>query len=119
MAKHNFMIDRYQITLGDHPKTFAGNEIRPRGVVACFGEFLRLIFYFLPDGMEAPEAKWSEDARLCVTFLPYSGMPPFVDLLRNEKPIYGNIDTEAPGDSFISTLHEPVGEEEKRGLFGR
>jgi hypothetical protein len=94
MAKHNFMIERYQITLGDHPKTFGGNEVRPRGVVACFGEFLRLIYYFLPDGVTPPESKWSEDARL-------------------------NIDTDSPGDSFISTLHEPVGEEEKGGLFRR
>jgi hypothetical protein len=119
MAKHNFLVERYQITLGDHPKTFGGATVRPRGVVACFGEFLRLIFYFLPDEVETPHAMWSEDARLCVTFLPFSAMPEFVDVLRNEKPIYGNIDTDAPGDSFISTLHEPVGEEEKGGFFRR
>ncbi len=120
MAKHNFLVERYQITLGDHPKTFGGAEVRARGVVACFGEFLRLIYYFLPDGVEARDAMWSEDARLCVVFLPFSVMPTFVDLLRNEKPIYGNIDTESPGDAFISTLHEPVGEEEKGcGFFRR
>jgi hypothetical protein len=119
MAKHNFLVERYQITLGDHPKTFGGTEVRSRGVVACFGEFLRLIFYFLPDGADAAEAMWSEDARLCVAFLPFSDMGPFVDILRNEKPIYGNIDTDAPGDAFISTLHEPVGEEEKGGFFRR
>ena len=107
MAKHNFLVERYQITLGDHPKTFGGVDVRPRGVVACFGEFLRLIYYFLPEGADAPSPMWSEDARL------------FVDLLRNEKPIYGNIDTDLPGDSFISTLHEPVGEEEKSGGFFR
>ena len=42
-----------------------------------------------------------------------------IDMLRNEKPIYGNIDTDLPGDAFISTLHEPVGEEEKSGGFFR
>jgi hypothetical protein len=119
MAKHNFLVERYQITLGDHPKAFGGVEVRPRGVVACFGEFLRLIYYFLPEGAEAPAAMWSEDARLCVVFLPTDAMPAFVDLLRNEKPIYGNIDTDLPGDAFISTLHEPVGEEEKGGGFFR
>ena len=119
MAKHNFLVERYQITLGDHPKTFGGTEVRPRGVVACLGEFLRLIFNFVPDGMETPSPMWSEDARLCVVFLPYSAMAAFVDILRNEKPIYGNIDTDAPGDAFISTLHEPVGEEEKSGGFFR
>jgi hypothetical protein len=66
MAKHNFF--------------FGGIEVRPRGVVACFGEFLRLIYYFLPEGAEAPAAMWSEDARLCVVFLPTDAMPAFVDL---------------------------------------
>jgi hypothetical protein len=112
MAKHNFLVDRYQITLGDHPATFGGVEVRPRGVVACFGEFLRLIFYFVPDGDDVPNALWSEDARLAVVFVPFSAMPAFVDLLRNESPIYGNIDTDLPGSSYISSLHEPVGEEE-------
>jgi len=87
--------------------------------VACFGEFLRLIHYFLPEGAEVPSPMWSEDARLCVVFLPFSVMASYVDVLRNEKPIYGNIDTDAPGDAFISTLHEPVGEEEKSGGFFR
>ncbi|NNK47858.1 MAG: hypothetical protein HKP01_03195 [Gemmatimonadetes bacterium] len=119
MAKHNFLVERYQITLGDHSKTFGGVDVRPRGVVACFGEFLRLIYYFLPEGADAPNSMWSEDARLCVVFLPFASMPPFVDMLRNEKPIYGNIDTDTPGDAFVSTLHEPVGEEEKKSGFLR
>ena len=83
MAKHNFLVERYQITLGDHPKTFGGVDVRPRGVVACFGEFLRLIYYFLPEGADAPSPMWSEDARLCVVFLPFGAMPAFVDLLQN------------------------------------
>ncbi len=70
--------------------------------------------YFLPGGAAIPDAMWNEDARVAVSFLPISDMAPFVDVLRNEKPIYGNIDTDAPGESYISTLHEPVGEEEKR-----
>ncbi|MDP2481888.1 MAG: hypothetical protein Q8W45_01285 [Candidatus Palauibacterales bacterium] len=119
MAKHNFLVERYQITLGDHPKTFGGVEVRPRGVVACFGEFLRLIFYFLPEDAQPANPMWNEDARLCVVFLPFGAMAAFVDMLRNEKPIYGNIDTDLPGDSFVSTLHEPVGEEEKSGGFFR
>jgi len=119
MAKHNFPVDRYQITLGDHPSTWGGVTVRARGIVACFGEHLRVLFYFLPDGAELPNPIWNEDARVAITFLPIQDMLPFVDMLRNEKPIYGNIDTENPGDSYISTLHEPVGEEEKGGMFKR
>ncbi|MDT8435263.1 MAG: hypothetical protein RRA92_00785, partial [Gemmatimonadota bacterium] len=115
MAKHNFEVKKYQITLGDHPSTWGGLSVRARGIVACFGDHLRLLFYFLPAGAEMPAPLWNEDARVAVTFLPYDALLPFVDMLRNEKPIYGNIDTENPGDSYVSTMHEPVGEEEKRG----
>ncbi len=114
MAKHNFLVEKYQITLGDHSSTWGGVTVTARGIVACFGEHLRVLFYFLPAGAAIPDAMWNEDARVAVTFLPISDMAPFVDVLRNEKPIYGNIDTDAPGESYISTLHEPVGEEEKR-----
>jgi hypothetical protein len=34
MAKHNFLVERYQITLGDHPKTFGGTASWP--VLASF-----------------------------------------------------------------------------------
>ena len=112
MAKHNFLVERYQITLGDHPKTFGGVEVRPRGVVACFGEFLRLIYYFLPEVAAAPPAMWSEDARLCVVFLPTDAMPPFVDMLRNEKPIYAYLNSDRPIANRVYTGQEPVGEEE-------
>ena len=67
MAKHNFLVERYQITLGDHPKTFGGVEVRPRGVVACFGEFLRLIYYFLPEGAETARPRATMNgARWCL-----------------------------------------------------
>lgn len=121
MAKHHFLVERYQVTLGDHTATWAGTTVKARGIVACFGEFLRLLFYFLPEDSPLPSPIWVEEARVSVVFLPFDTMAPFVDVLRNEKPIYGNIDSEAPGESYISTLHEPVGEEEKSrfSLFGR
>ena len=119
MAQHVFQVKKYRVTLGDHVTTWGGTDVRARGVVACFGDHLRLVFFFLPDAETSPKAVWSEDARMACSFLPFTALPAFVDLLRNEKPIYGNIDTDLPGDAFISTLHEPVGEEEKGGGFFR
>ena len=116
MAKHVFEVKKYRVTLGDHVTTWGGSDMRARGVVACFGEHLRLIFFFLPEGETSPTAVWSEDARMACSFLPFSALPAFVDLLRNEKPITGNIDTESPGESFINTGDEPVGEEERGGM---
>jgi len=39
-------------------------------------------------------------------------MQNWIDLLRNEKPIYAFFDADNPQWSRISTLSEPVGEEE-------
>ena len=116
MAQHVFQVKKYRVTLGDHVTTWGGRDVRARGVVACFGDHLRLVFFFLPDGETSPTAVWSEDGRMACSFLPFSALPAFVDLLRNEKPITGNIDTESPGESFINTGDEPVGEEERGGM---
>ena len=119
MAKHVFEVKKYRVTLGDHTTTWAGCDARARGVVACFGEHLRLIFYFLGDDREYPEPIWNEDGRVACVFLPFDALPAFVDMLRNEKPVTANIDTENPGECFINTGDEPVGEEERGGLGKR
>jgi len=119
MAKHVFEVKKYRITLGDHMTTWAGCETRARGVVACFGEHLRLIFYFLADGEQYPAPLWNQDGRVACVFLPFATLPTFVDMLRHEKPVTANIDTDSPGDSFINTGDEPVGEEERGGVSKR
>ena len=43
-----------------------------------------------------------------------SKFPHFVDILRNEKPLDFEIDTNKKDFSLL-TLHEPVGESEKQG----
>lgn len=119
MAKHVFEVKKYRVTLGDHTTIWAGCETRARGVVACFGEHLRLIFYFLGDDQDWPEPIWNQDGRVACVFLPFTALPAFVDLLRNEKPVTANIDTDRPGDCFINTGDEPVGEEERGGISKR
>jgi len=39
-------------------------------------------------------------------------MEPFVDLLRNEKPVYAYLNSDIPAWNSIRTTQEPVGEEE-------
>lgn len=119
MAKHVFEVKKYRVTLGDHVTVWAGTEVRARGVVACFGDHLRLIFYFIPEAETPPDAIWNEDGRVGCAFLPFDALPAFVDILRNERPVMANIDTDRPADSFINTGDEPVGEEERGGMTKR
>jgi hypothetical protein len=41
-------------------------------------------------------------------------IPIWVDVLRNEKPLFGFIDTARPAATHITTKFEPVGQEETK-----
>jgi len=51
-------------------------------------------------------------------WVPEEQFPFYLDLLRNEKPVYGFIDFDNPRENRIQTQKEPAGEGEKkkRGL---
>jgi hypothetical protein len=109
----HFEIKNYQITLGDRTTSkWSGEDVRARGIVACFGDNQRILFYFMPEGESMPDPIANYGARLVVLFLPFNVMHAYVDILRNEAPIFGNLDLENPEETYISTMHEPVGEGE-------
>ncbi|MFQ5889532.1 MAG: hypothetical protein ACE5JR_05715 [Gemmatimonadota bacterium] len=108
-----FPLENYQISLGDGlTSTWGDQTIRARGVIGCYGTDYRLILYFLTEDSPVPKPLFIERACLGAIFLPFRDYPAYIDLLRNEKPVYGSIDTEDPTQHHISTLHEPIGEEE-------
>jgi hypothetical protein len=45
-------------------------------------------------------------------FLNVSDIGPFVDMLRNEKPVYGHLRGDRPEWTSVTTGKEPVGEGE-------
>ena len=45
-------------------------------------------------------------------FLPFHEMEPFVDLLRNEKPVTAYLNSDSPQWNQLFTGKEPVGEAE-------
>ena len=45
-------------------------------------------------------------------FLPFKEMGPFLDMLRNEKPIWAYLNSDKPEWISLKTSKEPVGEEE-------
>ncbi len=90
------------------------NEYKSGAVALIFlydsSKVQRGILEFYPDGTDIAEA--SEDILNGRIFLrlPISRFTSFVDILRNETPIY--LSYFSPGNAFIQTLHEPIGEEE-------
>jgi hypothetical protein len=114
MAIHNFPISTYTIKLGDKlSASFGGVTIRARGIVSCMAaDGKRVIGYFLSDDSPVPAPTTTVNGTWGPIFLPASLLPAWVDMLRNETPLYGYINTDRPEWTSISTTQEPVGEEE-------
>jgi len=113
MAVKRFLVSSYQVKLGHGmSSTWSGVDIVARGVVSCHGEGYKFIAYFLTDDSPVPDPVYKVNDRVGAIFLPFEDMPPFVDLLRNEKPIYAYMNSDKPEWNSISTSLEPVGEEE-------
>lgn len=96
-------------------RVFDGVEARIRGIVRCTGtgrdtgDDYRLDVYFIdPDsGVPSPQVDLPNHAG--ALFLPMAYMSTFVDVLRNEAPIYGHLRGDRPEWTSITTTKEPVG----------
>ena len=114
MATRTFQVTSYTIKLGDKLEaTFGGTTIKARGVISCIGpDDQRVVGYFLSDDSPVPAPTTTIGGKWGPVFLPKEMMPLWVDILRNEKPLYGYINTDHPEWTNVSTSTEPVGEEE-------
>jgi len=113
MATKRFMVERYEIKLGHAlSATWSGTPIKARGVVACYGGDHRFIAYFLTDDSKVPGPVYIVANKVGAIFLPFAEMGPFVDILRNEKPVYAYMNSTRPEWNQLYTGKEPVGEAE-------
>ena len=110
MATVVFSIDTYRIDLGFQISTNGGAR-KYRGGLICFGkDNYRLEIYFIEPGntiyppQSYLESKWGE-----ISF-PFTEMQNFIDLVRNEKPVFGYISGNHPEWNGLSTSREPVGD---------
>lgn len=113
MAIKSFLVESYQVGLGHGMSaTWSGTQIKARGYVACSGGDHRLIAYFLTDDSPVPNPVYVVANKVGAIFLPFKEIAPFVDLVRNEKPIYAYLNSDRPEWNSLKTGPEPVGDEE-------
>lgn len=113
MTVKRFMVSSYQVKLGQAmSSTWSEVDIKARGVISCHGEGHKFIAYFLAEDSPVPDPVYKVNDKVGTIFLPFADMPPFIDLLRNEKPIYAYMNSDKPQWNSIGTSLEPVGEEE-------
>ena len=96
-------------------REFAGVTARIRGLVRCNGvgmddqESYRLDVYFLSRESDVPEPQVDIANRRGAIFMSIGDIHAFVDILRNEKPIFGHLRGDFPQWTSVTTSNEPVG----------
>jgi len=130
MTIRNFRIKRYKVIFYQPSvRTWGSFNIRVTTIVECFeneeghwGEALSnegfLRAYFLSEDSEVPNPFYLPQNDVGGIFLRAKELGPFIDILRNEKPVSVFLDSEHPERNQIFTGLEPVGEEERWAVFG-
>ena len=109
-----FDIKNYMVIFRQSEKrTYGDIEVDIRAIVRCTGDEYAMDVLFYAEGSDFPEHPIIElDKKKGFMFLPISDMTGFVDVLRNEKPIYGHLRGDRPEWTSVTTTQEPVGEGE-------
>ena len=96
-------------------REFAGVTALIRGLVRCSGvgmddqESYRLDVYFLSHDSNVPAPQVDIANRRGAIFMSIGDIHAFVDILRNEKPIFGHLRGDFPPWTSVTTSNEPVG----------
>lgn len=111
-----FEIKNYMVIFRQlEERDFGGVTARIRGLVRCTGtgttdnEDYRLDVYFLSEDSDVPLPAVNIDENFGSIFMPIRDISAFVDILRNEKPIYGHLRGDNPQWTSVTTTNEPVG----------
>jgi hypothetical protein len=91
---------------------FQGQTIRVRALVRCTGGDYGMDVYFLDKESPFPDPYYNIEQKKGYMFLNIHDLSAFVDILRNERPIYGHLRGDRPEWMSITTGKEPVGEGE-------
>ena len=91
---------------------FRGMTIKIRGLVRCTGDVYSMDVYFLTSDSPFPTPVFDIEQKKGYMFLNIQDIAAFVDMLRNEKPIYGHLRGDNPQWTSVTTSNEPVGENE-------
>jgi hypothetical protein len=92
---------------------FDGVTVQVRALVRCTGDDHAMDVYFLAEGSPMPPPFFDAPAKKGYMFMNIQDIHPFVDMLRNETPVYGHLRGDRPEWMSVTTGKEPVGEGEK------
>jgi hypothetical protein len=89
--------------------------VRLMGVEAKSGESYVMDVMFLSPESAVPQPTFEIEQKKGYMFMPISDIAAFVDILRNEKPIFGHLRADKPEWTSVTTAQEDIGEGESAG----
>jgi hypothetical protein len=93
-------------------RDFDGIQAKIRAIVRCSGTEHKMDVFFLAEDSPFPQPTFRVEEKKGYMFMPVSDIYAFVDMLRNEKPIFGHLRGDRPEWTSITTSNEAVGEGE-------
>jgi hypothetical protein len=89
-----------------------GVTAKVRALVRCTGGEYTMDVYFLAEDSPFPNPYYDVPQKRGYMYLNIRDIGPFVDMIRNEKPVYGHLRGDRPEWMSVTTGKEPVGEGE-------
>lgn len=97
-------------------RNFGDTTALVRAMVRCSGadpktniQYTMDVFFLAPES-PYPAPQIDLDNKRGSIFMPISDLMAFVDILRNESPIFGHLRGDKPEWTSVTTTNEPVGE---------
>ena len=113
MKSLRFEVKEYQITMGvDLPSIVSGKDVKVCAIIGCYGDEYKLMINFVAENEGQPATAYDTDKKTAAIFLPISRLAGYVDILRNEKPLFIHLSDKLEWIT-IGTGHEPIGEGER------
>ena len=126
MGYVKFKLEKYSVRLSPQEKEIKIGDTTAKliATISCSGKHdgsLHMAnLMFLAENSPTPKDYIDLNTFQGQFFIPYKlhqKFEWFLDILRNERPVYFYL-SETPGDSYLYTGDEPVGDEESPLLFG-
>jgi hypothetical protein len=115
MPNKTFEVKTYVLQMGyKSTATWGNTAIKIQGYLCCYGaKKERLIVYGLhPSSPIPPNAVCNWVGNVGAIFVPFTELKCYVDIARNEKPVFARLDSDKPEWMNLSTSTEPIGEGE-------
>lgn len=113
MAIASFEVSTYDIRMARQlDLNVDGHLVRYHAVISCRGGGYTLAIYFLTSASFIPNNAYDAAAKRGTIYLPLEQYPLYLDILRNESPVYCFLNSSYPLHNGIYTGVEPVGEGE-------